>query len=119
MLSDCLTIDCQLGVSQPLDLLIVKITDAYPCIKYETIWINVEYFKRGLEFFCVINMWVTDTVSDFMAFYRVVDGIEDNGHVFCFNVEDTSAKTSTVTSLGSETLNGNAILFLVYKSLTV
>uniref|UniRef100_A0A671MSH3 Potassium voltage-gated channel, subfamily H (eag-related), member 4b n=1 Tax=Sinocyclocheilus anshuiensis TaxID=1608454 RepID=A0A671MSH3_9TELE len=24
---------------------------------------------------------------------RVVDGIEDNGHVFCFNVEDTTAKT--------------------------
>lgn len=54
-----------------------------------------------------------------MALYRVVDGIEDNGHVFCFNVEDTTAKTSTVTSLGSETLNGNAILFLVSKSLTV
>ncbi|KAK2876675.1 hypothetical protein Q8A67_020771 [Cirrhinus molitorella] len=38
---------------------------------------------------------------------RVVDGIEDNGHVFRFNVEDTSAKTSTVTSLGSKTLNGS------------
>lgn len=54
-----------------------------------------------------------------MALYRVVDGIEDNGHVFCFNVEDTTTKTSTVTSLGSETLNGNDILFLVSKSLTV
>ncbi|XP_016089064.1 potassium voltage-gated channel subfamily H member 4-like [Sinocyclocheilus grahami] len=37
----------------------------------------------------------------------VVDGIEDNGHVFCFNVEDTTAKTSTVTSLDSKTLNGS------------
>ncbi|XP_026101225.1 potassium voltage-gated channel subfamily H member 4 [Carassius auratus] len=37
---------------------------------------------------------------------RVVDGIEDNGHVFRFNVEDTTAKTSTVTSLGSKTLDG-------------
>uniref|UniRef100_A0A8C2BZP6 Voltage-gated delayed rectifier potassium channel KCNH4 n=1 Tax=Cyprinus carpio TaxID=7962 RepID=A0A8C2BZP6_CYPCA len=36
---------------------------------------------------------------------RVVDGIEDNGHVFHFNVEDTTAKTSTVTSLGSKTLD--------------
>lgn len=54
-----------------------------------------------------------------MAFHRVVDGIEDNGHVFRFNVEDTTAKTSTVTSLGSKTLNGNDILFLVYKSHTV
>ncbi|XP_059387950.1 potassium voltage-gated channel subfamily H member 4-like isoform X1 [Carassius carassius] len=38
---------------------------------------------------------------------RVVDGIEDNGHAFHFNVEDTTAKTSTVTSLGSKTLNGS------------
>ncbi len=54
-----------------------------------------------------------------MAIYRVVDGIEDNGHVFRFNVEDTTAKTTTVTSLGSETLNGNDISFLVSKSLTL
>ncbi|XP_016118610.1 potassium voltage-gated channel subfamily H member 8-like, partial [Sinocyclocheilus grahami] len=38
---------------------------------------------------------------------RVVDGIEDNGHVFHFNVEDTTAKTSTVTSLGNKTLDGS------------
>lgn len=50
-----------------------------------------------------------------MVFYRVVDGIEDNGHVFHFNVEDTTAKTSTVTSLGSKTLDSEDILFLESK----
>lgn len=46
-----------------------------------------------------------------MAFYRVVDGIEDNGHAFHFNVEDKTTKTS----LGSKTLDGKDILILVSK----
>ncbi|CAM4708386.1 unnamed protein product [Leuciscus chuanchicus] len=36
---------------------------------------------------------------------RVVDGIEDNGHAFHFNVEDKTVKT--VTSLGCKTLDGS------------
>ncbi|XP_017213999.1 voltage-gated delayed rectifier potassium channel KCNH4 isoform X2 [Danio rerio] len=38
---------------------------------------------------------------------RVVDGIEDNGHVFQFNVEDTSTKGTTETSQSSKTLDGS------------
>lgn len=54
-------------------------------------------------------------ISDYhIGFYRVVDGIEDNGHVFQFNVEDTSTKGTTETSQSSKTLDGKGILKAIY-----